>query len=136
MCIRDRADFVTDFIFVYVNFSIYSVDERDIKIKVNYCITGEKCREFDQKSKIEASLKKLELLLETGQTGQQQKLEQIYKGFAHSGMFLSALSLYMEIEPLLEKFFSQDQHKEFKIAITGHSLGGCLLYTSPSPRDS
>lgn len=88
------ADFVTDVIFVYANFSIYTINETDIKIKVNYCVSAECGNQYDQKSIIQDKLKSIGLLLDpTINTDSPDNIScrLLYRGFTHSGMFLSAL---------------------------------------------
>ncbi|GMH68144.1 hypothetical protein TrST_g11442 [Triparma strigata] len=58
-------------------------------------------------------------------------------GSAHSGMFKSALNLASQIRPLVVNLLSRPKYADFKLTLTGHSLGAGVaalmvyIWTSP-----
>ena len=110
LCLRGSlnwADVVTDLVFTYLNFSIVEENNGDKYIKINYNMQIEKdlatkiqnTRHLNEKSHKKASFEEIK---ENESCDIKQK--EIYKGLAHSGIFIAGIELFSILKPKVTFF--------------------------------
>lgn len=101
LCLRGSlnwADAVTDLVFTYLNFSIFANEKTGEKfIKINYNIQTQKDIASDIKDTKKFNYKEHDMnYLEEEK---ENEFKEIYKGLAHSGIFIAGIELYKKLRP-------------------------------------
>ena len=50
--------------------------------------------------------------------------KELYRGLAHSGIFIAGIEMFRKLAPQLEKILETLNDPEYSLVVTGHSLGG------------
>ena len=96
LCLRGSlnwADIVTDLVFTYLNFSVLEEENGKKFIKINYNMQAEK----DLASSVQDT-RNFNFYEEQKNEGQ-MKNKEIYKGLAHSGIFVAGIEMYRKLRP-------------------------------------
>lgn len=102
LCLRGSsnwADFVTDLVFTYLNFSIYSNEKNGKKfVKINYNIQTEKDVASNVKDTKSLNPNSLE-------EEKEAEYKELFKGLAHSGIFIAGIELFKILRPKVILFY-------------------------------